>query len=110
MLIKKKQTKTLLQGLLRYPYFLSILYVTEEKISGKALLAIEKNDIKDIGVQPMGRRIELMAKIKKVIKTQEQGHQAEVKSKLEDSSQKRKITTLDKKACDAKSKTKYLEK
>ncbi|XP_078378030.1 uncharacterized protein LOC144661207 [Oculina patagonica] len=83
---------------------------SKEKISGEALLAIEKNDIKDIGVQPMGRRIELMAKIKEVIKTQEQGHHAEVESKLEDSSQKRKITTLDKKAWDAKSKTKYLEK
>lgn len=99
VLIKKKnKQKKLLQGLLRYPYFLSILYITEEKIS-EALLAIEKNDIKDIGVQPMGRCIELMAKIKEVIKTQEKGHQAEVKSKLEDSSQKRKIT-LDKKAWD----------
>lgn len=74
------------------------------------MLAIEKNDIKDIGVQPMGRRIELMAKIKEVIKTQEQGHHAEEESRLEDSSQKRKVTNLDKKAWDAKSKTKYLEK
>ena len=49
--------------------FLSI-YITEEEISGEALLAIEKDDIKDIGVQPMGRRIELMAKIKEITSTQ----------------------------------------
>ena len=74
------------------------------------MLAIEKNDIKDIGVQPMGRCIELMAKIEEVIKTQEQGHHAEEESRLEDSSQKKKNNNLDKKAWDAKSKTKYLEK
>lgn len=32
-------------------------------------MAIKKDDIKDIGVQPMGRRIELMAKIKEIAST-----------------------------------------
>ena len=52
--------KNLLQDLVRYPYFPFIFYITEEAISGKALLAIEKNEIKEMGVQPIGRRIELM--------------------------------------------------
>ena len=67
--------------------FLSI-YITEEEISGEALLAIEKDDIKDIGVQPMGRRIELMAKIKEITSTQKKEHPGEVESKLENSSPK----------------------
>ena len=86
--------------------------MTEEEISGEALLAIEKNDIKEIGVKPMGRRIQLMAKIKEIINTQEKEGviSTEVESKLEHSSLKRKITTQDKKKWDAKSKTIYLEK
>ena len=66
--------------------FLSIIYITEEEISGEALLAIEKDDIKDIGVQPMGRRIELMAKIKEITSIQTKEHPGEVESKLENSS------------------------
>ena len=59
------------------------------------MLAIEKNDIKEIGVEPMGRRIQLMAKIKEIINTQEKEsvNPSEVESKLEHSSLKRKITT-----------------
>ena len=64
------------------------IYITEEEISGEALLAIEKDDIKDIGVQPMGRRIELMAKIKEITSTQKKEHPGEVESKLENSSPK----------------------
>ena len=76
------------------------------------MLAIEKNDIKEIGVEPMGQRIQLMAKIKEIINTQEKEgvNSTEVESKLEHSSLKRKITTQDKKKWDAKSKTMYLEK
>ena len=101
-----------MQDLVRYPYFPFIFYITEEAISGKALLAIEKNEIKEMGVQPMGRRIELMAKIRKIIKTQEKEHLhlTEVESNMEKSSVKRKITTVDKKNWDAKSKAIYLEK
>ena len=60
----------------------------------------------------MGRRIQLMAKIKEIINTQEKEGviSTEVESKLEHSSLKRKITTQDKKKWDAKSKTIYLEK
>ena len=67
------------------------------------MLAIEKNDIKEIGVKPMGRRIQLMAKIKEIINTQE-------KEGVISTERKRKITTQDKKKWDAKSKTMYLEK
>ena len=79
------------------------------------MLAIEKNDIKEIGVEPMGRCIQLMAKIKKkrkIINTgkKEGVNPTEVESKLEHSSLKRKITTHDKKEWDVKSKTMYLEK
>ena len=60
----------------------------------------------------MGRNIQLMAKIKEIINTQEKEgvNSTEVESKLEHSSLKRKITTQDKKKWDAKSKTIYLEK
>ena len=60
----------------------------------------------------MGRHIQLMAKIKEIINTQEKEgvNSTEVESKLEHSSLKRKITTQDKKKWDAKSKTIYLEK
>ena len=76
------------------------------------MLAIEKNDIKEIGVEPMGRCIQLMAKIKKIVNTgkKEGVNPTEVESKLEHSSLKRKITTHDKKEWDVKSKTMYLEK
>lgn len=76
------------------------------------MLAIEKNDIKEIGVEPMGRCIQLMAKIKEIINTgkKEGVNPTEVESKLEHSSLKRKITTHDKKEWDVKSKTMYLEK
>ena len=76
------------------------------------MLAIEKNDIKEIGVKPMGRHIQLMAKIKEIINTLEKEgvNSTEVESKLEHSSLKRKITTQDKKKWNAKSKTMYLEK
>ena len=60
----------------------------------------------------MGRHIQLMAKIKEIINTQEKEgvNSTEVESKLEHSSLKRKITTQDKKKWNAKSKTMYLEK
>ena len=74
------------------------------------MLTIEKDDIKDIGVQPMGRCIELMAKIKEITSTQRKENPGGVESKLENSSPKRKITTLDKKNWDAKARTLYLEK
>ena len=97
--------------MLRFSNF-HLFDITEEEISGEALLAIEKNDIKEIGVKPMGRNIQLMAKIKEIINTQEKEgvNSTEVESKLEHSSLKRKITTQDKKKWDAKSKTMYLEK
>ena len=73
---------------------------------------LKKNDIKEIGVEPMGQHIQLMAKIKEIINTQEKEgvNSTEVESKLKHSSLKRKITTQDKKKWDAKSKTMYLEK
>ena len=73
-------------------------------------MASRKDGIKDIGVQPMGRRIELMAKIKEITSTRKKEHPGEVESKLENSSPKCKITTLDKIYWDAKSRTLYLEK
>lgn len=88
--------------MLRFSHF-HLFDITEEEISGEALLAIEKNDIKEIGVKPMGRRIQLMAKIKEIINTQE-------KEGVISTERKRKITTQDKKKWDAKSKTMYLEK
>ena len=48
--------------MLRFSHF-HLFDITEEEISGEALLAIEKNYIKEIGVKPMGRRIQLMAKM-----------------------------------------------
>ena len=51
----------------------------------------------------MGQRIQLMAKIKEIINTQE-------KEGVISTERKRKITTQDKKKWDAKSKTMYLEK
>ena len=97
--------------MLRFSHF-HLFDITEEEISGEALLAIEKNYIKEIGVEPMGQRIQLMAKIKEIINTQEKEgvNSTEVESKLEHSSLKRKITTQDKKKWNAKSKTMYLEK
>ena len=74
------------------------------------MLTIEKDDIKDIGVQPMGRRIELMAKIKEITSTQRKEHPGGVESKLENSSPKRKITTLDKKKLGCQSKDTVLRK
>ena len=79
------------------------------------MLTIEKDDIKDIGVQPMGRRntgrrIELMAKIKEITSTQRNEHPGGVESKLENSSPKRKITTLDKKKLGCQSKDTVLRK
>ena len=88
--------------MLRFSHF-HLFDITEEEISGEALLAIEKNDIKEIGVKPMGQRIQLMAKIKEIINTQE-------KEGVISTERKRKITTQDKKKWDAKSKTMYLEK
>lgn len=81
--------------MLRFSHFY-LFDITEEEISGEPLLAIEKNDIKEIGVEPMGQRIQLMAKIKEIINTQEKEgvNSTEVESKLEHSSLKRKITTL----------------
>ena len=60
----------------------------------------------------MGQNIQLMAKIKEIINTQEKEgvNSTEVESKLEHSSLKRKITTQDKRKWNAKSKTMYLEK
>ena len=60
----------------------------------------------------MGQRIQLMAKIKEIINTQEKEgvNPTEVESKLEHSPLKTKITTQVKKKWDAKSKTMYLEK
>ena len=88
--------------MLRFSHF-HLFDITEEEISGEPLLAIEKNDIKEIGVEPMGQRIQLMAKIKEIINTQE-------KEGVISTERKRKITTQDKKKWDAKSKTMYLEK
>ena len=53
----------------------------------------------------MGQRIQLMAKMKEIINTQQKEgvNPTEVKSRLEHSSLKRKITTQDKKKWDAKS-------
>ena len=60
----------------------------------------------------MGQRIQFMAKMKEIINTQQKEgvNPTEVKSRLEHSSLKRKITTQDKKKWDAKSKTMHLEK
>lgn len=52
--------------------------ITDEKISGEALMAIEKGDIKDMGVQPTGRKILITAKIKELMKTQEKEKPTEV--------------------------------
>lgn len=41
-------------------------------------MAIEKGDIKDMGVQPTGRKIEITAKIKELMKTQEKEKPTEV--------------------------------
>ena len=45
-----------------YTFSIHFFYITEEEISGEALLAITKNDIKEIGVELMGRRIQLRQK------------------------------------------------
>lgn len=41
-------------------------------------MAIEKGDIKDMGVQLTGRKIEITAKIKELMKTQEKEKPTEV--------------------------------
>ena len=64
--------------------------ITEQKISWEALLANEKEDIKEIGVQPMGRGIEIM--IKELLRTQEKQKAAEVEPKVEKDSLERKIS------------------
>ena len=55
-------------------------------------------------------RCQLMAKIKEITSTRKKEHPGEVESKLENSSPKCKITTLDKIYWDAKSRILYLEK
>lgn len=84
---------------------------TDEKITGEALAAIEKRDIKELGVQPMGCRITLMAKISELFNTPLQDKHSDVVNKSEnDIVMKKKIKAEDKRLWDAKSKTAYLEK
>ena len=89
----------------------NLLKFTYEKITGEALVAIEKSDLKELGVQPMGRRIALIAKISELINTPKQDKHPDVVKKSENVRvMKKKITVEDKKLWDAKSKTAYLEK
>ena len=84
---------------------------TDEKITGEALAAFEKSDIKELGVQPMGRRIALMAKISELFNTPQQDKHSHVVNKSENATvMKKKIKAEDKRLWDAKSKTAYLEK
>lgn len=89
----------------------NLIKFTDEKITGEALVAIEKSDLKELGVQPMGRRIALIAKISELINTPKQDKHPDVVKKSENVRvMKKKITVEDKKLWDAKSKTAYLEK
>lgn len=84
---------------------------SHEKITGEALVAIEKSDLKELGMQPMGRRIALIAKISELFNTPKQDKHPDVVKKSENVTvMKKKITVEDKKRWDAKSKTAYLEK
>ena len=87
---------------------------TDEKITGEALAAIEKSDIKELGrvqLQPMGHRIALMAKISELFNTPQQDKHSHVVNKSENATvMKKKIKAKDKRLWDAKSKTAYLEK
>jgi len=54
-------------------WFTCILYIksfdtffTAEGVNGKALLTLEKSDLKDIGINTLGRRLEVYEEIKKL--------------------------------------------
>ena len=56
---------------------------TDKKITGEALATIEKSDIKELGVQPIGRCIALMAKISELFNTSQQDKHSDVVNKSE---------------------------
>ena len=90
---------------------LILIKFIDEKITGEALVAIEKSDLKELGVQPMGRRIALIAKISDLLNTPKQYKHPDVMKKPDNVTfMKKKIKAEDKKLWDAKSKTAYLEK
>ena len=90
---------------------LILIKFIDEKITGEALVAIEKSDLKELGVQPMGRRIALIAEISDLLNTPKQDKHPDVMKKPDNVTfMKKKIKAEDKKLWDAKSKTAYLEK
>lgn len=102
-----------MQVQLYIPIFLFSILIkfTAEKIPGKALVATEKTDLKELAVQPMGRHIALIAKISELFNTPKQHKHPDVVKKSENVTvMKKKIKTEYKKLWDAKSKTAYLEK
>jgi len=44
-----------------------VLYISAEKICGKALRGIDRADLKEMGVKTMGRRILLLEQIKALL-------------------------------------------
>ena len=91
--------------------FSNLIRFIDEKFTGEALVAIEKSDLKELGVQPMERRIALIAKISDLLNTPKQDTHPDVMKKPDNVTfMKKKIKAEDKKLWDAKSKTAYLEK
>ena len=74
-------------------------------------MAIEKSDLKELGVQPLGRCIALIANISDIFSTPKQDKHPDVMKKPDNVTfMKKKIKAEDKKLWDAKSKTAFLEK
>ena len=50
-------------------FFLRIdaLLFTAEKITGKTLFSMEKSDLKELGINTLGRRLEVYEKVKQLI-------------------------------------------
>jgi len=79
-----------------------------ENITGKALYCLEKADLKDIGINTMGRRLEVFEKIKELTCMQEE--KASTKSEVAGQVCKKKITKEDRSTWKANDKARYLEK
>lgn len=48
------------------------LLFTAEKITGKTLFSIEKSDLKELGINTLGRRLEVYEKVKQLISKEEE--------------------------------------
>ncbi|KAL9972462.1 hypothetical protein ACROYT_G015576 [Oculina patagonica] len=80
-----------------------------ENITGKSLYCLEKADLKDIGINPMGKRLEIFEKIKELTCLQSE-KKASSKSEVTGQVWKKKITKADRSTWKPNEKACYLEK